>query len=296
METLQACPVCQHTHLNPCLTCQDYTVSQEKFSIQTCHTCGFTFTNPRPEPAAIGKYYQSPDYISHSDTDRGLVNKVYRWVRNITLQSKLRLITGLLPEMPEHQKRLLDIGCGTGMFLKVCKQAGWQVTGTEPDEETRHRAIKNSEAPIFEDFMQLNDNQTFDVITMWHVLEHIHELDACVQQLKKLLTEKGVLLVAVPNHHSHDATVYQQYWAAYDVPRHLSHFSQQDIARLFEKNGMKLASTKPLWFDAFYISLLSSKYKTGKINYVQALWQGLVSNLKALRNNQFSSLIYIIKK
>jgi 2-polyprenyl-3-methyl-5-hydroxy-6-metoxy-1,4-benzoquinol methylase len=292
MQTLQNCPICHSQNLKPFLTCQDYTVSNEKFNISECADCHFKFTNPRPEPEIIGKYYQSQDYISHSDTNKGIINKVYQLVRNYTLQSKLKLIHKL-----NNQKtgKILDIGCGTGMFLKVCKDGGWEIAGTEPDDATRQRAQENSGVEIAEDFMKL-EKGSFDIITMWHVLEHIHELDACVEQLKKLLSPTGILLIAVPNHESYDGQFFQEYWAAYDVPRHLSHFTQKNIKQLFEKNGMKLAATKPMWFDAFYISMLSTKYKTGKINYLQSFFKGLTSNNKASQNNQFSSLIYILKK
>jgi 2-polyprenyl-3-methyl-5-hydroxy-6-metoxy-1,4-benzoquinol methylase len=302
MITLTNCPLCESPDFIPYLLCKDYTVSQENFNIVVCQKCDFKFTNPRPDDNEIGAYYQSETYISHSDTNQGLINKIYQGVRKFTLKSKLNLINKLVDKMEtgNHEwwfsNRLLDIGCGTGMFLKVCKENGWLVTGTEPDDNTRKKAIEHTNAIISPDFMSLPDHEFFDVITLWHVLEHISDLKAGIKKLNSLLSANGFLIVAVPNHTAYDAQKYQQYWAAYDVPRHLSHFSPKNIEHLFSENGMKLVCTKPLWFDAFYIAMISTSYKKGIIDYFEAFWQGMLSNMKARKNGNYSSLIYIIKK
>ena len=293
-ENLKSCPVCSsllHKHF---LVCKDFTVSQEEFQIVKCETCEFKFTNPRPSASEIGSYYQSEEYISHSNTSKGIVNKVYQLVRNYTLNQKLKLINDL---GEKSSKRLLDIGCGTGMFLKTCKQSGWKTKGTEPDENTRQAAVETSGSEIAADFLNAYSDEQFDVITMWHVLEHVHLLKETIEKLYANLTANGRLVIAVPNADSYDAKQFKENWAAYDLPRHLYHFTPKTLMQLFNKFGFKIAETKPMYFDAFYISMLSTKYRDGKVNYTEAVRTGLKSNAWARKNkNNYSSLIYILQK
>lgn len=293
MEELRNCPVCQNNTFTEYLNVQDFTVSQEKFSIQACKKCGFKFTNPRPDLTQIGDYYKAESYISHTNTSKGLISKLYHSVRKYTLKGKLNLINRLIPK----KGKLLDVGCGTGMFLNVCRENGWTVNGIEPDNGARQIAEQINEAAIKTEVLTSFKNETFDVITMWHVLEHVHLLNETVDWLKERLSNSGYLIIAVPNHESKDAEIYQEYWAAYDVPRHLYHFSQKSIKQLFEQKGFSLKETLPMKFDSFYVSMLSTKYQVGKINYMKAFLDGLKSNLNAGSNNgNYSSLIYIFKK
>lgn len=292
MEYLHACPVCKHPYFKRALVCTDYTVSKETFELTDCQNCGFRFTNPRPEAETIGKYYQSDEYISHSDTNKGLVSKAYRTVRQITLRSKLNLIEEV---NGQTKGSLLDIGCGTGYFLQTSKQAGWKVAGVEPDSGARAIAQEQTGVIIEPDFLAAKYEQTFDVITMWHVLEHVHRLDETLQKLKKLIGEKGTLVIAVPNHASDDAQKYGEQWAAYDVPRHLYHFTPTTMSLLAKKNGFELIRQEGMKFDAFYVAMLSEKYKNGQVNYLNAVRSGLVSNQKAASNGLYSSVIYILK-
>jgi 2-polyprenyl-3-methyl-5-hydroxy-6-metoxy-1,4-benzoquinol methylase len=293
MEELKNCPVCQNNTFEEFLKVQDFTVSQEKFSIQECKNCGFKFTNPRPESSQIGEYYKAESYISHTNTSKGFISKLYHSVRKYTLKGKLNLINSLIPQ----KGKLLDVGCGTGMFLNICRENGWKVNGIEPDSGARQIAEEINKATIKTEILSSFQNDTFDIITMWHVLEHVHLLNETVDWLKERLSEKGYLIIAVPNHESKDAEIYQENWAAYDVPRHLYHFSQESIKQLFEQKGFSLKETLPMKFDSFYVSMLSTKYQSGNINYVKAFMNGLKSNLSA-GNNQgnYSSLIYIFKK
>jgi 2-polyprenyl-3-methyl-5-hydroxy-6-metoxy-1,4-benzoquinol methylase len=293
MEELRNCPVCQNNTFTEYLNVQDFTVSQEKFSIQACKKCGFKFTNPRPDLTQIGDYYKAESYISHTNTSKGLISKLYHSVRKYTLKGKLNLINRLIPK----KGKLLDVGCGTGMFLNVCRENGWTVNGIEPDNGARQIAEQINEAAIKTEVLTSFKNETFDVITMWNVLEHVHLLNETVDWLKERLSNSGYLIIAVPNHESKDAEIYQEYWAAYDVPRHLYHFSQKSIKQLFEQKGFSLKETLPMKFDSFYVSMLSTKYQVGKINYMKAFLDGLKSNLNAGSNNgNYSSLIYIFKK
>ena len=297
MHNIDSCQICGSKNFHHMLECIDYTVSKEKFNIVTCSGCGFAFTNPIPELQHLGNYYKSNEYISHSNTSKGLVNSMYQFVRKYTLVKKLQLINQVTKSSTD--KSLLDVGCGTGEFLNTCKNAGWQVQGVEPDSDARSLSIKNYGLDVHEESqLDLFADESFTCISMWHVLEHVPHLNDRIQQLKRVLKPNGKLIVAVPNCSSHDAQHYQQFWGAYDVPRHLHHFKPADIQNLFEKNGMKVDNVLPMVFDSFYVSLLSEKYKHNKIKLLSGFYRGLVSNLKAAtkNNNSYSSQIYIISK
>jgi 2-polyprenyl-3-methyl-5-hydroxy-6-metoxy-1,4-benzoquinol methylase len=293
MEQLNNCPVCDSKVFEDYLTVQDYTVSQKKFKIVNCKTCDFKFTNPRPDENEIGEYYKAESYISHTNTSKGLISKIYQEVRKFTLKGKLNLINRLSP----NKGKLLDVGCGTGMFLNVARENGWRVNGIEPDAGARGIAETTNQIKIKEEVLSSFQNETFEVITLWHVLEHVHKLNETVEWLKARLSKDGSVIIAVPNHESKDAEIYQAQWAAYDVPRHLYHFSQKTITALFANHGFELKETLPMKFDSFYVSMLSTKYQSGNIDYLKAFVDGLKSNLSAEKNNQnYSSLIYVFKK
>jgi 2-polyprenyl-3-methyl-5-hydroxy-6-metoxy-1,4-benzoquinol methylase len=249
-------------------------------------------TNPRPDAASIGSYYKSDQYVSHNDTGGGLINTAYRLVRNYTLQGKVTLINKLNGGVGE----ILDVGCGTGSFLLASKEAGWRIHGMEPDADARGIAEAKLNASIDHNLESIEDAKQFDIITMWHVLEHIPDLNKTVAQLHSLLTDKGTVVIAVPNCASYDAAYYKSHWAAYDVPRHLHHFTPDTITALFKKHGFTLADQKQMPFDAFYISMLSSKYRTGKTDYLESVRVGLASNSQAKRTGQSSSITYLFKK
>jgi SAM-dependent methyltransferase len=289
------CPVCKSTAIRNVLSVKDHTVSGQAFSIAECGNCTLRFTQDVPSAASIAPYYKSEDYISHSNTSKGFVNRLYKFVRTRTMIRKRKLVerhTGL------KKGRLLDVGSGVGTFVNEMKRNGWQVTGLEPDRDARSAASQ-----LYQ--LELGDTAelyslgpaSFDAITLWHVLEHVHDLSGYVLQLKKVLDQNGKLFIAVPNYTSADARSYGKYWAAYDVPRHLYHFSPVSMKTLMEKHGLKLLQCKPMWYDSFYVSLLSSKYRNGKINWIGALLNGLRSNLAAMRDTKkCSSVIYIVEK
>jgi 2-polyprenyl-3-methyl-5-hydroxy-6-metoxy-1,4-benzoquinol methylase len=287
------CPVCTSAEISIALTAKDHTVSGENFQVMECRNCTLRFTQDVPDAQSIAPYYKAEEYISHTDTSKGLINRVYKMVRQRTLVSKRKLIekyTGLT------KGDLLDVGSGTGSFVNEMKQNGWQVEGLEPDEDARKLAAQQYGIQLTDTgrFYQLKPG-SFDAITLWHVLEHVHDLEGYVQQLKNILRQTGKLFIAVPNYTSQDARSYGEYWAAYDVPRHLYHFSPASMQLLMEKNGLKILQCKPMWYDSFYVSLLSSKYKNGKTNWPGASWIGLRSNLKAIGDvKKCSSVIYVI--
>ena len=287
---LDRCPVCLSTNINYYLTAKDHLLSKEAFQIYTCSACNLRFTNPRPPNSELANYYKSDEYISHSDDGTSLINSLYKIARKLTVRSKRKIISGL----PGH-KKLLDVGCGTGHFLAYCKQYAWQITGIEPNELARNKARQNSGAVIHEDLSNVVDKD-FDVISLWHVLEHLPDLNDTLQILKAKLAPNGILVVAVPNFESYESSLFKEYWAAYDVPRHLYHFSQDSMRCLTGNNGLKIVKTHPMWLDSFYISLLSNQYKNNSKKYIRSFITGLLSNIYAIKSNNYSSLIYLIKK
>ncbi len=293
MEKIEQCPICNSIRQKPFLACVDHTVSRETFQIVECESCGFKFTNPRPAENNLGAYYKSEEYVSHSNTKKGFINSTYQSVRKYTLLKKLQLISKFY-----KTGKILDIGCGTGEFLNTCKNAKWDCTGIEPDSDARKMAIQNYALDVREesDLSSLPDS-SFDIISMWHVLEHVPKLNQRVEELKRLIKPNGVIIIAVPNCNSLDAKIYNEHWAAYDVPRHLYHFTPKDIDALFKKHDLKLFRILPMIFDSFYVSLLSEKIKTGKINIIRSTWNGLRSNLSAMvSGKKYSSQIYLIRK
>lgn len=287
------CPVCNSASVNYALSAKDYTVSQKQFEIWQCSECRFRFTQNIPTASNIGQYYQSENYISHTNTNKGLVNQLYHRIRSITLRQKKKLIQA---STNKTTGSLLDVGAGTGAFAAYIRSSGWQLTGLEPDETARRIAKETNGISLLpsDQLFQL-PTENYDAITLWHVLEHVHDLHEYMMQFRKLLKPGGRLLIAVPNYTSKDAEIYQNYWAAYDVPRHLYHFSPDAMRQLIKQHGLVLQTIKPMWFDSFYVSMLSEKYKAGKTSLLKGAWNGFRSNVNTLFNKErCSSLIYVI--
>lgn len=271
------------------LTVKDYTVSKQTFGLYRDGKYDMLVTFPKPNKEELSKYYESEDYISHSNKKKGLFSFLYQIVRGFTLKNKLNIIQ----HFHVGKGNLLDIGAGTGHFLDLAQKNKWTVTGIEPNLGARTMASEKGIS--FAENIQSLPNNSFDVITMWHVLEHVYDLDEQIKELKRVLKPDGVIVIAVPNFRSFDAKYYKRHWAAFDVPRHLWHFSKKSIKILFHEKQMKVIEMIPMKWDAFYVSLLSEKYKRGYMNFVKAIYVGLRSNYKAKKHFQYSSLIYIIK-
>jgi len=273
--------------MNHYLQTKDFSVSQEQFKLE--HNLELDMLITKPVPGNLDSYYESDSYISHTDADTSFVDKIYQTVKKYSLRKKIKLID----IYNRDEKKLLDVGCGTGDFLIAAYNNNWNVCGVEPNENARRKAIEKG--------LQINTGidelleKKYDVITLWHVLEHLPNVSEKIKKIKNLLVEDGTLIIAVPNFKSYDATHYKKYWAAYDVPRHLSHFSKTSINKLFQKENMEIINIKPMLFDSFYVSLLSEKYKNGRQNYFKAFLVGLYSNIRAIKTKEHSSLIYIIK-
>lgn len=270
------------------LNVKDYSVSQEIFELLYDEELDMLITHPQPSLEKLPSYYESVDYISHTDGNKSLFEKMYQFVKSIALKNKLKLINSQSPK-----GKILDIGAGVGDFLSVCKNDGWQIIGIEPSDKAK--AIAKNKGVSFVDHLSELESNSFDVITMWHVLEHVPDLENQIKELKRLIKPTGTVIIAVPNFKSFDASYYSNFWAAYDVPIHLWHFSKIAIQKLFAKEKLELVKVLPMKFDSFYVSLLSEKYKTGKMNFIKAFYIGLKSNWKGNRNSEYSSHIYVLK-
>ena len=293
MQNLTTCPVCGGESSKKVMDCIDYTVSRETFSIVQCIKCGFKYTNPRPDDKEIGKYYESEEYVSHSNSKKGLINTVYHWVRNYSLRKKVELINS-----QSKKGNLLDIGCGTGEFLSTAVANGWKGQGIEPNDKARNQAISNHKLIVLpESGIASLQNNNFDVITMWHVLEHVHTLNERVLEIYSLLKPGGKAIIAVPNCTSYDASVYGKEWAAYDVPRHLYHFTPETMKALFRKHKMDFVQSYPMKFDSFYVSMLTEKNVHKQNRLLPAFLNGFKSNLKTKNDaEKYSSVIYVFVK
>jgi SAM-dependent methyltransferase len=288
------CPVCGAAELTPVFDVIDQLVTRDSFSLLACAQCGCRLTELAPDQASSSMYYQSAEYISHSNTSRGLINRIYQAVRKRTLRQKVKWVersTGL------SGGHVLDVGSGTGAFVHELRKAGWQADGLEPDPIARQVAQTDFAVTLLDiDRLFQLPVGSFDAITLWHVLEHVHDLNGYMNQLHRLLKPGGRLLIALPNHTSFDADYFGKWWAAYDVPRHLYHFSPDSIRHLATKHGFTCRSIRPLWYDAFYIALLSHQHKTGSSRWLSSAWVGFNSNVRALMNSERgSSLLYELK-
>jgi len=270
------------------LNVKDHSVSQETFELVHDKDLDMLITHPQPSLDKLPSYYESVDYISHTDGNKSLFEKMYQFVKSIALKNKLNLINS------ESQRgKILDIGAGVGDFLSVAKKDGWEIIGVEPSEKAK--AIAKNKGVTFVESLNDLENNSFDVITMWHVLEHVPDLENQIKELKRLIKPSGTIIIAVPNFNSFDAKYYSSFWAAYDVPIHLWHFSKTAIKKLFAKENLELQKVIPMKFDSFYVSLLSEKYKTGKMNFIKAFFIGLRSNWAGRQNMEYSSHIYVLK-
>ncbi len=291
MINIIECPICKNKNLQFLTRCTDYTVSHETFDIHQCTNCTLGITTPRPDSNMLGQYYQSEEYVSHSGKTSEGVGLVYKFARKFTLNWKKAIIKN-------HKKAgsILDFGCGTGEFLRAMQDSGWKITGVEPSDLARSKAEILTNQKIH-NTLEVPNN--FDVITAWHVVEHVPDLSETVIKLKRLLKKDGMLFIAVPNFQSPDGNSYKENWAGFDVPRHLWHFSKKSMRSLLESTGLKLLDTLPMKLDAYYVSLLSEKYKNkSRLSIgclIKGFMSGLRSNVKASRETNYSSLIYIAK-
>lgn len=285
------CPFCESENTKSFLHLKDYFLSQEDFEIMECDNCKLLFTTPRPDQSVIGKYYKSEDYLSHNEHKKGLVPCIYNQVKKVNIRKKFKVSSSYYTK-----PNLLDFGCGVGDFLHYAQQKGCEITGCDMSEDARKFASEKLGKTVVtpEEIFAL-PHSTFDVITMWHVLEHIDNLRFQVEQLHRLLKDNGRLVIAVPNYKSYDAEYYKDKWAAYDVPRHLNHFHKESLQNIFA-GSFELEKIHPMKWDAFYISMMSEKFLGHGNSFIKGIITGLKSNIKARKTGDYSSLIYVFRK
>lgn len=293
MQTITQCPACGSTDLPFFIACVDHALSRERFQLRKCAVCSLGFTSPHPNNSDLSRYYEFPEYISHTGTSSSsLIALLYRAARWLSLRWKKSLIHSI-----KQPGRILDVGCGTGEFLQTMIIHKWTADGVEPSETARLKAQNLIRKNVFRSLTEVPD-ANYDVITLWHVLEHLPDLSETLARLKELLTRDGLLIIAVPNHTSLDAVHYKEYWAGYDVPRHIWHFTTGSMKLLLDKHGFSLLGIRPMKLDSFYVSLLSEKYLHPD-QKIKNLWRaavtGLKSNFKAKKETNYSSLIFLVK-
>ena len=292
MVEIKECPICGDTHQKEYLNTLDYFLTNESFSLKQCDGCGFIYTSPRPDDEDLSRYYQSDAYLSHHARGFSPVRLVYQFLRRRNIRNKFQLIHQLVPD-----GKILDIGCGTGELLSYFKKHGWEATGVEPDAAARKYASEKWSLDIFdENAISKLDEGSFDVITMWHVLEHVNDINTRIRDVYRLLKKGGYFIAALPNPNAWDAGYYKKYWAAWDLPRHLFHFSEKNIVQLSEKHQFKYIKMYPMKWDAYYISLVSEQYKGNPFPYFKAIQNGRRSNKKAVLGQGYSSMIYLFQK
>lgn len=286
------CPWCGSEKAQISLWLRDEFLTKEDFHICECLNCGLLYTMPRPDKDKIGDYYKSEEYYSHQENKKGFIPKVYERVKKTNLKHKYQLASKGI-----NVGTLLDIGCGVGDFLHTAETHGWDCLGVEPSEDAKAIAQKRMKGKIIssEELETLSDG-SFDLITMWHVLEHVDDLKWQIAQLQRLVKPSGRVVIALPNYKSYDGQYYKELWAAYDVPRHLNHFNRNTLAKMFKTIGLELIKMDKLKWDAYYISYLSEQYKHHSLPLVRGVFRGWISNSKARRSGEWSSLVYVFEK
>lgn len=289
---LEFCPVCESKAFDAYLETRDFFLTKEKFKIVQCQHCGHFFTNPIPELSKLPQYYESPEYFSHASENKSITGEIYKLIRDRNIKNKFQLVNSF-----KNGNSILDIGQGTGELLHYFKRKGWAVKGIEPNEKARNFAKQHYNIEVFDEtFLDKWGQKEFDVITLWHVLEHVYDLENRMTQIQNLLKKDGYLFIAVPNIDSPDSMKYKEMWAGLDVPRHLSHFTKSSIKYLLNKHDFEIVDMYPMRFDAYYVSLLSEKYLNNKWAYFSAMLNGFQSNQKAKKTNNFSSMIFVAKQ
>ena len=290
MKEINNCKICDGSEFKLFLNTKDYFYTKEEFTLSKCNNCGFVFTNPVPEN--LGRYYDTEEYLSHDTANVNIISKIYGFIRNLNISRKYNIVSSYVP-----RGTILDIGCGTGELLAFFKKNGWKTKGVEPNQKARQTAVSTNNVDVLgEDEINQIDLESQDVVSMWHVLEHVEELNTRIAQVKRLTRKNGVMIFALPNLNSPDSKKYGKYWAGLDVPRHLYHFTEDSFSRLMDKHNLKLIKSIPMKFDAYYVSMLSEKYLKNSFGIIRAIFSGFSSNTKAKKNNNYSSMIFVVKK
>lgn len=274
---------------NRILRATDYLVSGESFDIYWDSKKKRAWTDVE-YLNSLDTYYKSADYISHHSRPHSFTQRLYVWARTLMLNYKYLILKNNI----NFKSSLLDIGCGTGSFLTFMKKKGFKVYGVENNSKARSFCLENNLETLATEASLPNDN--FDLVTLWHVLEHLPNSEKSIATYRELLKKDGLLLIAVPNFQSHDRIHYQKDWAALDVPRHLWHFTPKGLTTMVEEIGFDLIQKKALGLDVFYICYLSEKHKDKSLPLLRGIFKGSFFLVKALFTKKHSSLVFVFKK
>ena len=263
MENIN-CIICSSESTSPFLMINDRLANiKEDFQLVKCE-CGLVYLNPRPKFENIKKFYQSHEYDPHKNLKNNFRDKTYKIVQKLTLKWKHKIITSFITT-----GALLDIGGGRGAFAKFMKEKGWEVTLQENFGKIDKRINGLHHIKKLE---ELDCSDKFDVITLWHSLEHIHDIHALFNKINKFLNPVGILLIAVPNINAPERKFYNKNWAPYDAPRHLYHFNLSSLTLLCSNYGYEIVQKFSLYQDTPYNILLSIK----NYNLIQLIKAGIV--------------------
>ena len=218
--------------------------------------CSFVYLNPRPKIDNISSYYPSEKYDPHYMSNKSIWIKFYHFVQFFTLRWKYSKIPDI-----HRSRNLLDIGAGQGEFASFMSKRGWNVVIQDANIDIIDKNIPH-DYNFVKDLQQINESESFNVITLWHSLEHIHNIKDLYSQINRLLAPEGVLLIAVPNLQAPEKKSFGVKWAAYDAPRHLYHFHPDSIKRLCMKYDFKIVRKFSLFQDSPYNILLSISNKS----------------------------------
>ena len=266
---------------------KDHFLTGESFEIKKVSE-GVLTTLPKTNTNDLRHYYNSKSYHSHTSS-KSLMSKLYDLSSKFMVFRKIKFVSRFL----KGKKTLLDFGCGRGEILLSAKKRGFEVYGVEFMPSAQKELITKN-IKVYNRLESVSN--PVNAITFWHSLEHINDVNQVLMLCRKCLKDKGILVVAVPNYDSFDAKHYKNFWAAYDVPRHRFHFNKKGLLKTVQKYGFKHLSTKPMFLDSVYVSILSEKYKGTKMYYLFGFFVGFVSNLFALFSKQYSSNIFIFEK
>jgi len=211
----------------------------------------------------MAEHYQAEGYDPFQEVESGssLSQKLYALAKPFGLSWKRRLVSRYLP----HPGSLLEIGTGTGSFLDTMHKGGWEVQGCEKDDNAARFAREKLHLDVFNgDLSDVKDlKESYDAVTFWHSLEHIHRIKENLSVVKKVIKQDGRLFIALPNPDSCDAAIYANRWVAWDAPRHLWHFKPSAMEGLLRQYGFRLIRCHAMPLDPFYNSLLSEFLHSG---------------------------------
>lgn len=258
---------------------------KETFHIATCGACGMKRTIDAPALKDIGTYYAHESYVSHTG--------VRVWPLRVLRTLRLWLRAHMISSFFQRKGSLLDIGCGVGDFAALIQKQGWNVLCIEPDESTRQKAQKQYKLDV-RDVSALAHlpEATFDVITLWHVLEHMYDPLQTGATVKRLLNSEGVCIVAVPNAEAYSAEHYGCNWVAYDVPRHVSHFRSRDIHTWAERSGLEVIRQSSVPLDEFFCCLKSGALR-GDWLFVRVLRAIQCFCIAAFQPKRASTMLFV---